>query len=263
MGLLNATVIYNKKLNDEYHILRVQPRKGEISDFMPGQYAELGILDPSMKATDPNQKVIRRLYSIASPNSIKDYLEFYVVAVKDGLVSPRITTKKEGDLVYLNPQISGKFGNNLEVISKEKDVICIATGTGLAPYISMFKSFENNPPWKSFTIVHGVRFSRDLGYRDELETYVKKYNNFFYLPTVTRETLEENGWYGLNGRVGMVIKRGDYENLTGLQISPRTTVAMICGGKDMVEDLVKQFTDRGFSKGTATAPGNLFFERYW
>ena len=257
MGQLNAIVTYNEKLNDEYHVMRVRPIEGEINDFIPGQYAELGVPDPRAESADSNQKMVRRLYSIASPNTIKDYLEFYIINVKDGLVSPHIISKKEGERIYLNPKINGKFGGNFEQDATGKDVICIATGTGLAPFLSMFKSFKNHLPWKSFTIIHCARFIRDLGYKEELEAYDKKYSNFFYIPTVTRET-KESGWNGLTGRVGELLKRGDYENTTGIQISPDTTNILICGGKDMVQDLVTQLTEQGFTKGY-----NLFFERYW
>ena len=82
MKQLNAVVTYNEKLNDEYHVMRIKPIEGEISDFTPGQYAELGIPDPRLDPAVADQKMVRRLYSIASPNTIKDYLEFYIVSVK-------------------------------------------------------------------------------------------------------------------------------------------------------------------------------------
>ncbi len=254
--LFNAKIIFKKQVNPQTVILRVKLNNEQQLQFKSGQYAELGLID-LRTSENGEQKLVKRLYSIASPSTVTDYLEFYIIAVENGLLSPRLIALNEGDDIYLG-KINGKFATDFETTVPNKNIIGVATGTGIAPFLSLFKTFKDNPIWKSFTLIHGVRFARDLGYRDELKAFTSQYKNFFYIPTVSREG-EEQGWYGSKGRVNVVFDNADYERITGNSINPDDTQLLMCGGPDMIKDFTERFKVLGFEKGT----GNIHYERYW
>ena len=69
--------------------------------------------------------------------------------------------------MFMSPKASGLF--TLDKVAPGKAVVLIATGTGLAPYISMRRTMLIEDAQRKFVVLHGARYSWDLGYRAELE----------------------------------------------------------------------------------------------
>jgi len=93
-----------------------------------------------------------REYSIYSAEEA-DYLEVLVKEVEGGYFSPKLKHLKKGDLV----EIHGPFGR-FGLDTKKRDShqhIFIASGTGIAPFHSMVKSY----PALDYRIIHGVRYA--------------------------------------------------------------------------------------------------------
>jgi ferredoxin/flavodoxin---NADP+ reductase len=67
-------------------------------------------------------------------------------------------------------------------VPDQANVILIATGTGLAPYMSMLTSSPGLAPQRRVALIHGVRHSGDLGYRSVLTALQDDRPNFTYLP---------------------------------------------------------------------------------
>ena len=130
-------------------MLRVRP-DAELFDFKPGQFGVLGLLGreprvPEAASEEPvsePDKMIRRAYSIASSSVERRYVEFYLTLITSGQLTPRLFALKHGSWLFLGPKASGVF--TLDRVPPGKAVVFIATGTGLAPYISMLRTMLVN-----------------------------------------------------------------------------------------------------------------------
>ena len=141
----NATVVGREEINPQLVILRAQP-DAALFDFKPGQFGVLGLLgrEPRVAEAAPEEpvsepdKMIRRAYSIASSSVERRYVEFYLTLITSGQLTPRLFALRHGSRLFLGPKASGVF--TLDRVPPGKAVILIATGTGLAPYISMLRT---------------------------------------------------------------------------------------------------------------------------
>ena len=122
------------------------PDRWELPDFEPGQFAVLGlsgtatrheVSNPEEERANPG-KLIKRAYSIASSSVANEYVEFYIVMVRSGALTPRLFALSVGDRLWLSPKVSGLF--TLADVPPDQQVLLISTGTGLAPYMSMLRS---------------------------------------------------------------------------------------------------------------------------
>ena len=250
----NATVCFREELHSELIILRVKPLDGVIPHFVPGQYAELGLVN------EGTGKIVRRAYSISSPATGVDYLEFFLVKVEDGALTPGLFELRNGDPVFLGTKVKGKF--TLEQIPKDKTLVAISTGTGIAPYISMLREFKDSPSWRKFVIIHGVRHVEDLGFRHELESLARSHRHIVYIPVVSREK-EGSSWTGLRGRVPVALSEENYLPLVGEKLSPEDSQIFLCGNPDMIVTVQKLLEDQGFKTHSKKHPGEIHLERYW
>jgi ferredoxin--NADP+ reductase len=250
----NATIIYRENITDDLFVFRVKPDDGVFGPFEPGQYAEIAL--PEMQT--PGTKLIRRQYSIASAPSAGDYVEFFIVVVPGGEVTPKLLSLKVGERLWLNPKPKGKF--TLEHVEPNKDYIMIATGTGLAPFVSMLRQFKDSDakPWRKLVIIHGVRFAKDLGYREELENTP----NIIYLPATTREP-ENSEWKGQRGRVQQLLEKDRFQQITGLNLDPNECQVLLCGNPEMIDSVQAHLEHLNFKLHSKKSPGQIHLERYW
>jgi ferredoxin-NADP reductase len=113
-----------------------------------------------------------RTYSIASGEN-EPVLKLLIREIPEGRVSPRLVRAKTGDLLAF----SGPTGSFL-LRDVARPACLIATGTGLAPFVSMLRTYL---AWRPI-LAHGVRFERELYYRAECEARCAA-----YIPCVSRE----------------------------------------------------------------------------
>ncbi|MBM3320529.1 MAG: ferredoxin--NADP reductase [Candidatus Eisenbacteria bacterium] len=270
MNPYNATLERKEILNQGLVVLRIAPDETPYR-FEPGQYTVLGLLgregrilesEPEDPAAEP-EKLIKRAYSLAS-GSTEEHLEFYIVLVTSGALTPRLLALEEGARLWVSPKAVGMF--TLDSVPEDQGVVLVATGTGLAPYISMVRTkIEKECGGKRrWAILHGARQSWDLGYRNELETIRKRCSNFFYLPSITRPS-PEDPWGGLAGRVNLILVDGTFEERFGERLDPSRHHVFLCGNPAMVEDAVMQLGERGFSEWhhRKNPQGTIHVERYW
>ena len=142
-------------------------------------------------------KMIRRAYSIASSSVERRYVEFYLTLITSGQLTPRLFALRHGSRLFLGPKGSGVF--TLDKVPPDKAVILIATGTGLAPYVSMLRTMLMSESQRRFVVLHGARYGWDLGYRGELESLARLRPNFVYIPSITRPD-EDKHFRGHTGR---------------------------------------------------------------
>jgi ferredoxin--NADP+ reductase len=211
------------------------------------------------RATATPDRMIRRAYSIASESRADEYLEFYLTLVMSGELTPRLFNLKIRDRVYVGPKAVGVFTLDK---APDKHILMIGTGTGLAPYMSMLRSeLQCNGP-RRFVVVHGARFSWDLGYRTELTGLARHCGNFHYMPVITRPQ-EDVTWRGRSGYLQNVIASGVIEEETGMELTPDNFDIFLCGNPGMIETVIELAEARGFVRDKGHDIGTLHTEEYW
>jgi ferredoxin--NADP+ reductase len=263
----NATVIGREEINPQLLIMRVRPDE-ELFDFRPGQFGVLGLLGsaPRVEESTPEDvpsapdKIIRRAYSIASASVERRYVEFYLTLITSGQLTPRLFALSHGSRVFLGPKASGIF--TLDRVPPEKAVVLIATGTGLAPYVSMLRTLLVNDGQRRFVILHGARYSWDLGYRGELESLARLRPNFTYIPSITRPDQDPH-FIGYTGRIQALLEHGVLERESGVVLDPAKAEVFLCGNPDMVKLATALLGEKGFAAKGGAAPVTIHVEEYW
>jgi ferredoxin/flavodoxin---NADP+ reductase len=264
---LNATVSMRYEINHGLLVLQVVPDE-ELPPFVAGQYTTLGLpaSAPRYHVSDAEEspiepgRFIRRAYSIASSSLQGKFFEFFVALVRTGALTPRLFALGPGDRIHLGRRIVGMF--TLDEVAPDKDIILVATGTGLAPYLSMLRSRYAFDAGRRTVVVHGSRVSYDLGYRSELEGMAARYEHFHYLPIIDQP--ERNpGWTGQIGFVQRFFSEGTVEKLLGRPLTPESGAVFLCGNPLMVQGMLTLLGELGLTKHSRQKPGDIFVEEYW
>ncbi len=269
-GTLNAVVLQRAEVSPGLTVLRVAPDDWEFAEFEPGQFSVLGLPASARRCVnsdldeeppkDPH-KILKRAYSVASSSVFREYLEFYIVLVPSGALTPRLFALAPGDRLWLGRKFSGLF--TLDQVPNDQHVVLVSTGTGLAPYISMVRSKLTCGGPRRFAILHGARHSWDLGYRSELETLDRMCSNFSYLPSISRPAEEPVSWNGESGYIQDIWKRRPLEEEWGFPPTPADTHVFVCGNPEMIETMVRILDVEGFREHSKQTPGQVHVERYW
>lgn len=264
----NATVVSKQALTPDLFILKVQPDKPQ-APFTSGQYVLLGLSsniprrdgsDSEFKESKPDRMVLRA-YSLASCGLEPDLLEFYVSVVANGSLTPRLVQVKPGDRLMVGDKVRGFF--TLDTVPKEhRTVVLAATGTGLAPYVSMMRNHALHPYPFRFVILHGAPKSWELGYLDELRMRSRFLPRVTYVPSITR-TKEDPWWKGESGRITRYFEDPQIKERLELEFDPAKTSVFLCGNPAMIHDVTKVLEPLGYTTYGTNKPGSLHTEEYW
>ena len=189
--------------------------------FKAGQYVQFEV--PRYKLTSGPEY---RAYSISSDADEHHSLELVITKVAQGAVTTYVHDYlKEGEELRL----TGPYGN-FYLKNSDRDILFIATGSGMAPIKSMLHQAEHLKIRENIQFFFGARTRKDLYYQEELEAWLKTIPNFSYVPTLSRPT-EEDQWQGEKGRVTHLIEKYVPE---GVSID-----VYICGSPAMVDSCVE------------------------
>lgn len=266
---LNAKMTERRDLAPGLAIFRIEPDGWDIREFVAGQYVVLGLpgsaprcaeADPEEESAAP-EKLILRAYSIASSSVERQYVEFYIVLVESGALTPRLFALRPGDPVFLGKKITGTF--TLDRVPDGQNLILIATGTGLAPYISMLRSHLLLTRPTQVAVLHGARHSWDLGYRHELALVEREHANFSYLASITRPGQEKTPWTGTTGRIQEIWNQDPFRERWGFSPSAENTHILLCGNPAMIDVMMEILGEQGYVEHTKKQEGQIHLERYW
>ncbi|MCZ3385085.1 ferredoxin--NADP(+) reductase [Kosakonia sacchari] len=221
-----------------------------VHPFTAGQFAKLGL--------EIDGERVQRAYSYVNAPSNPD-LEFYLVTVPEGKLSPRLAALQPGDEVLLVSEAAGFFV--LEEVPDCDTLWMLATGTAIGPYLSILQEGKDLERFKKLVLVHAVRYAADLSYLPLMLELQKRYEGKLKIQTVvSRETLSGS----LTGRVPALIESGALEEAVGLALNAETSHVMLCGNPQMVRDTTQLLKDtRQMAKHLRRRPGHITAEHYW
>lgn len=226
--------------------------------FTPGHYARLGL-----DAGDGS--IVWRPYSVVSA-AYDEYLEFLAVLVPDGAFSAPLAGLREGDTIHVEKASYGFL--TVDQLAPGRDLWLLASGTGLGPFLSILR---DPAIWRGFErliVVHSVRQSAELAYRDEIAAlaadplFADSAAQLTYLPVVTREP-GATALGALTTRIPQLLADGQLAAAAGRQISVEASRLMICGNPEMARELRQMLGALGFATNRRGVPGQMAFEKYW
>ena len=181
-------------------------------------------------------KFVGRSYSLASIPTKKKEIEFCVRKVERGFASEYLFDMNPGDILKMMGPM-GKFFIPEEHL--EKDIVFVATGTGIAPFRGMILDLlQNKKARRSITLIAGYRYEEDLLYNDEFKALEKDWDNFSYWSTVSRPRSE--AYTGERGWVQPLIEKYCF--------SFRGEVYYLCGLEKMLNGVKELLTQKGVSE---------------
>ncbi len=252
-------------------------------EFKAGQYAQLALWD------QPEADVRPRQYSIASSPYDLDELEFYVLLVEEagalgegepGVFTAALWGHRVGDEVLYMPRPAGHF-----VLDRTTgpNIVAVATGTGLAPFVSMARQMDTDVRngkklERGLTLVHGVSYVSDLGYKEFFERlHADPQIDFTYIPTISRPRWNPTWSDGLSaGRANDVIRLAMGEPVSSAvqpempdplltllrdRLNPADAAVYVCGHPGMIKDCSEVLAAHGFK--TEGRDSQVITEDYW
>ena len=221
--------------------------------FSSGQFVMMGML------VDGNP--LLRAYSIASA-SWEEHLEFLSIKVPHGRLTSRLMNLAPGDPVIVTHKPTGTLV--LTDLNPGRHLYLLATGTGLAPFMSIIRDPDTYERFDKIVLAHGVRRVSDLAYADYLQHELPHHeylgemvrDKLVYYPTVTREPFRHHG------RIPDAIASGELNGAAGLPpLDPASDRVMLCGSPDMLKSLRSLLDARGFRGSPRTRePGDYVIE---
>jgi ferredoxin--NADP+ reductase len=206
-------------------------------------------------------KPLLRAYSIASANH-EDHLEFLSIKVDDGPLTSRLQHIRPGDTVIVGRKPTGTLV--VDYLLPGKRLYLLATGTGLAPFMSIVRDPAVYELFEQIVLVHGVRQVDELAYHGLLTEHLPSHEflgdmvstQLRYYPTVTREA------FHTMGRIPDLIGSGKlFADLDLPGLDPKEDRVMICGSPAMLRELKHMLEERGFWEGNTSTPGDFVIER--
>ena len=206
--------------------------------FKNGEFCMIGL--------DLEPKKIMRAYSIVSTN-YDDHLEFLSIKVPDGPLTSKLQNIQVGEEILINPKCTGSLV--VDYLIPKKNLILLATGTGIAPFVSIVKDPETYERFDNVYLFHTVREVAEITYKKEL-TEVEKYMNFVYVPSVTREKYFRQGRFW--NHIQPILERDLDKNYDSI---------MVCGSPSLNKECRETFKYQKWQEGNTGEMGDFMLER--
>lgn len=165
---LKAEIVGYDELAHDVRRLRLKTTK--TYDYSPGQFSNLTFW----------REDGTRSYSMAGVVE-DDILEFHIRIVPNGRVTSKLDSEiKVGNAIKLN----GPLGASYLRRNNSDPMLCVATGTGLAPILSIIRGALESGMSNDIHLIYGARTEIDLYGIDVLDALANEYDNFRYTITL-------------------------------------------------------------------------------
>jgi ferredoxin--NADP+ reductase len=221
--------------------------------FESGQFTMMGLPSPD--------RSLVRAYSLVSPN-YEDALEFLSIKVPDGPLTSRLQHIKAQDQILVSRKPTGTLV--IHNLQPGRTLYLLATGTGLAPFMSIIRDPETYERFERIVLVHGCRQVAELAYgeriteelpRDELIGEQVRAQLIYY-PIVTREPFQTRG------RITDLVTSGQlFRDLLLPDLDAALDRVMLCGSPQMLADMRPILERLHFAEGNSSTPGQFAVEK--
>ena len=247
--------------------------------FTAGQFVRLGVnpsqlnyykqLSAVANADDEDlnetlDEDIFRAYSIVS-SPFDEILEFFSIVIPDGAFTSQLQHLEVGDELLLNTMPFGFLTLARYQKPLPKDLWLLATGTGLAPFLSMLQDLKTWEDYEHIVLAYSARSTEELAYMDKIEslqedfgTLVDNPAKLIFIPIVTREPVEG----ALTERLPKLLLDGTLQARAGIDLDVDSTHVMLCGNPEMVEDTKETLKSLGLVMNRR-GEGNIAVENFW
>ena len=191
--------------------------------FAAGQFVSFEVQAPGWPYP------ITRSYSIASDPNERTRIALLLNLVPGGRLSPYLFGLRPGDRTTFR----GPLGTFC-LRPTARDLLFVATGTGIAPVRSMLWSLAREASTRRISLFWGLRSERDVYYQQELAALAERLPAFSYVTTLSRAV---DGWGGARGTVTPLVE-SRIESVSNLD-------AYVCGNQTMIKDVTAVLNRKG------------------
>tara|TARA_R110002051_G_scaffold5713_5_gene28958 strand:+ start:4728 stop:5558 length:831 start_codon:yes stop_codon:yes gene_type:complete len=244
--------------------------------FTAGQFVRLGVNPSQLKyykqqgeagndvANEALNEDIFRAYSIVS-SPFDEVLEFFSIVIPDGAFTSQLQHLEVGDDLLLNTMPFGFLTLARYQKPLPKDLWLLATGTGLAPFLSMLQDLKTWEDYEHIILAYSARSIEELAYVKKIESLQEDFGSLvdnpaklIFIPIVTREPVEG----ALTERLPKLLLDGTLQERAGIALDIDSTHVMLCGNPEMVEDTKETLKSLGLVMNRR-GEGNIAVENYW
>lgn len=252
--------------------------------FTAGQFVRLGVNPSQLQHYKQSSKVssevladsgdetadtalnedIFRAYSIVS-SPFDEILEFFSIVIPDGAFTSQLQHLQVGDELLLNIMPFGFLTLARYQKPLPKDLWLLATGTGLAPFLSMLQDLKTWEDYEHIVLAYSARSAAELAYIEKIESLQEDFGSLvdnpaqlIFIPIVTREPIEG----ALTERLPKLLLDGTLQERAGIALDIDSTHIMLCGNPEMVEDTKETLKSLGLIMNRR-GEGNIAVENYW
>lgn len=207
---------------------------------------------------------IFRAYSIVS-SPFDEILEFFSIVIPDGAFTSQLQHLEVGDELLLNTMPFGFLTLARYQKPLPKDLWLLATGTGLAPFLSMLQDLKTWEDYEHIVLAYSARSTEELAYIEKIESLQEDFGSLvdnpaklIFTPIVTREPVEG----ALTERLPKLLLDGTLQARAGIDLDVDSTHVMLCGNPEMVEDTKETLKRLGLVMNRR-GEGNIAVENYW
>jgi ferredoxin--NADP+ reductase len=204
--------------------------------FKAGQFTMINVEDAP-----------KRAYSMTSgPEDV--FLEFFSIKVPNGPLTSKLQKIQIGDLVSVSPKASGTL--IIDNLTDGDNLWLMATGTGIAPFISMLSDPSTYDRFKTINVVWSVRIKEEL---DAFHNFLVDLPQVNYIPIVTRD----ESWQGIDERMTSLINEGTLME----KAIPVNDKVMVCGNMDFNKEIKEILEAKGWTEGSNREKGSFVLEK--
>lgn len=244
--------------------------------FSAGQFVRLGVNASQLKhyqqeGIQSNQSIdvlsseaVFRAYSIVS-SPFDEVLEFFSIVIPDGAFTSQLQYLQVGDGLLLDTTPFGFLTLARYQQPLPKDLWLLATGTGLAPFISMLQDMQTWQDYEHIVLAYSARTIEELAYVDKIEQLQEDFGalvedpaKLIFIPIVTREPMEG----ALTERLPKLLLDNCLQQRAGIALDTDSAHIMLCGNPEMVEETKETLKSMGMVMNRR-GEGNIAVENYW